>query len=54
MASVIHETFANIKKSCTLFITGVCKFFSFLCHYFVAIAEMINIAGLFTNITIFK
>ena len=38
MVSIVHETFANIRKKC-IYITSVCKFFSFVCYYFVAIKE---------------
>ena len=38
MVFFVHEIFAIIEKM-YFFITSVCKFFSFLCHYFVAIPK---------------
>ena len=39
MVSIVYETFAIIRKKCICYITNVCKVFSFVCYYFVAIKE---------------
>ena len=41
LVSIVHEAFATKRKKC-IFITGVCKFFSYVVvfsHYFVAIMK---------------
>ena len=42
LVSIVHEAFATKRKKNVFFITGVCKFFSYVVvfsHYFVAIME---------------
>ena len=42
LVSIVHEAFATKREKNVFFITGVCKFFSYVVvfsHYFVAIME---------------